>query len=169
MLSNTNAKWRTAQNKPTRPKITPPPFALSPKETTVDELKPEQVHAMCNYLRGDCHKCPQEIDTAYGRGQQGCYAIALKTLEKAQAMLSRGDTHTANALKLAITSAEMHNPLSDADIQAMRMAVELLSRGDAWMPIESAPMDGTDLLCWRKDCGPFMAKYGALQEFMSEH
>lgn len=54
----------------------------------MSELKPEQIHAMCGYLQERCHKCPREIDTAYGRGTQGCFAIAEETLQKAAKIIS---------------------------------------------------------------------------------
>ncbi len=33
-----------------------------------------------------------------------------------------------------------------------------------WLTIDSAPKDGTEVLCWRDDCGVFIASYTQLSE-----
>jgi len=55
---------------------------------------PAQVHAMCAYLRTSndlpidkCMQCPARIDSPYGPGQPGCYAIAAETLAKSAEIL----------------------------------------------------------------------------------
>lgn len=34
-----------------------------------------------------------------------------------------------------------------------------------WQDISTAPQDGTEVLCWREDCGPFIAKYTSADSF----
>ncbi|WP_126313260.1 DUF551 domain-containing protein [Delftia acidovorans] len=34
-----------------------------------------------------------------------------------------------------------------------------------WQDISTAPQDGTEVLCWREDCGPFIAKYTSVDSF----
>jgi len=38
------------------------------------------------------------------------------------------------------------------DIAAALVIQEALAERDAWQPIETAPMDGTWVLCWGPDC-----------------
>ncbi len=38
-----------------------------------------------------------------------------------------------------------------------RAAVAL--NAPVWLPIETAPKDGTEILCWRNDCGHFIGSY----------
>jgi hypothetical protein len=38
----------------------------------------------------------------------------------------------------------------------------------AWMPMDTAPKDGTEILVWRDDCGIFIARWDAPENFLSE-
>lgn len=41
----------------------------------------ERVYAVCEYLRGKpCSRCSSSVDTPYGKGVQGCYAVAEETI-----------------------------------------------------------------------------------------
>lgn len=42
---------------------------------------------------------------------------------------------------------------------------KLLEFLPVWKPIESAPKDGTEVLCWREDCGQFIAKHTSASSF----
>jgi len=79
---------------------------------SMSALTEQQIHSMCSYLQGQCHKCPREIDTAYGRGEQGCHAIAAETLEKARQLLG--------------TSGMDGRTLSEAQLTALDAGATLL-------------------------------------------
>lgn len=36
---------------------------------------------------------------------------------------------------------------------------------EGWQPIETAPMDRTEVLLWREDCGPFIGSYTSADGF----
>lgn len=38
-----------------------------------------------------------------------------------------------------------------------------------WKTIDSAPKDGTEVLAWRVDCGPFIARYTSCDAFMTDN
>lgn len=54
--------------------------------------------------------------------------------------------------KLTAKYANDHNP-------------DVGKKVDGWMPIESAPKDGTEIIAWREDAGQMMARYTSAEEF----
>lgn len=58
-----------------------------------DKPAPAMVHKMCDYLTTSmvgCRKCPARIQTPYGEGEPGCYAVAEETLVQANGILAHG-------------------------------------------------------------------------------
>lgn len=53
---------------------------------------------------------------------------------------------------------------SDEFLAELAQARTALSEAKAggWQPIETAPKDGTEVLCWRDDCGQFIASYTSM-------
>lgn len=68
------------------------------------------------------------------------------------AELQKRDVAADAALKEAASVITDRN----AEIAALRQP---------WRPIETAPKDGRELLCWREDCGQFIASYTSPNAF----
>lgn len=49
------------------------------------------VYHVCNYLmEGKCRRCPPRVDTPYGAGESGCFAVSKEQIEVVLAALRTG-------------------------------------------------------------------------------
>lgn len=67
-----------------------------------------------------------------------------------------------------IAALRQHSGLDDAPQPAALAPVRSEPLFGAWLPIESAPRDGTEILGWRKDCGILMVRWDAPENFMTD-
>ncbi len=94
-------------------------------------------------------------------------AIAAKDAEIAalknqvEALLNLDAEQQERVVNLRAEAAALHKACNEW-AEAMRKTVaerDALAKDAEWRPIEAAPKDGTEVLVWRKDCGPFIASY----------
>lgn len=85
--------------------------------------------------------------------------------QRVEALMELAVEWVVEAIRTALAANTGYATLADPESARSALRAALASPpvaaqvASGWMPIESAPMDGTEVLLWRKDCGQFIGSY----------